>query len=182
MSSTVKLFFIALFLLVLDGGLIWKGRVAHQKIVSSPANLGESFRVVRVIDGDTFAIDYHGQEEKVRYIGVNTPETVDLRRPVQCFGKEASDEDKKLLENQEVYLEKDVSETDKYGRLLRYVYLKLADGSTLFVNDYLARSGFAQIDTVSPDVKYQARFLEAEKEARNKNLGLWSSCGNLKTR
>jgi len=125
-------------------------------------------KVARVIDGDTIEIE-GGQ--KVRLIGIDTPETVDPRVAVACFGKEASDETKNLLESKSVSLEKDISETDKYGRLLRYAFL-----DKLFVNDYLVRQGFAQVSTYPPDVKYQDQFLAAQKEARDNNRGLWSSC------
>lgn len=129
--------------------------------------------VMEAVDGDTIKID---SGETVRYIGIDTPETVDPRRPVGCFGKEASAENKRVVEGKTVYLVRDVSETDKYNRLLRYVYLKLEDGSFLFVNDYLVRQGFAKASTYPPDVKYAAQFSEAEKSAREKSLGLWQKC------
>lgn len=135
-----------------------------------------SVPVERVVDGDTIEVLIAGKTEKVRLIGVNTPETVDPRRPVQCFGKEASDETKKLLTGKLVILEKDISETDKFDRLLRYVYLPLENGQTLFVNDYLVREGFAQVDTFPPDVKFNNQFLEAQNEARQSNKGLWAKC------
>lgn len=127
------------------------------------------YLVTRVVDGDTIVID---TGQKVRYIGMNTPETVDPRRPVQCFGKEASAFNKQLVLNKKVRLEKDVSETDKYGRLLRFVYLE--DGT--FVNMELVKQGYASIMTVPPDVKYSDLFLSAQKQARDAKLGLWSAC------
>ncbi len=136
----------------------------------------DSFKVLKVVDGDTIEIDYYGQEISVRFIGVDTPETVDPRRPVGCFGKEASDENKRLLQGKVVELEKDISETDKYGRLLRYVYLRLDDNNLLFVNDYLIRQGFGQALSYPPDVKFNDRFLEAQKEAREESRGLWQKC------
>lgn len=125
-------------------------------------------KVIRVIDGDTIEIE-GGQ--KVRYIGINTPETVDPRRPVMCFGKEAAIKNKELVEGKEIRLEKDISETDKYARLLRYVYI-----GDLFVNDYLVRQGYAYASSYPPDVKYQQQFREAQKEAQENNRGLWSFC------
>lgn len=128
-------------------------------------------KVTRVVDGDTIEIE-GGQ--KVRYIGIDTPETVDPRKEVQCFGKEASAKNKQLVEGKEVSLEKDVSETDKYGRLLRYVYL-----GKIFVNDYLVREGYAHASSYPPDVKYQDQFLQAEREAREAKRGLWGNvCSN----
>lgn len=136
--------------------------------------LGEQTRetvlVVKVIDGDTIAIT---GGKKVRYIGINTPETVDPRRGVQCFGKEASQKNKELVEGKQVQLEKDVSETDKFGRLLRYIYV-----DNLFVNDYLVRNGYAYVSSYPPDVKYQEQFAKAQSWARENNQGLWASCYN----
>jgi micrococcal nuclease len=124
--------------------------------------------VIRVVDGDTIVIDGN---RKLRYIGMNTPETVDPRRPVQCFGKKASERNKELVEGQTVTLEKDISETDKYGRLLRYVYL---DG--VMINKQLVTEGYAVASAYPPDVKHQTELKQAETEARNNNLGLWSDC------
>jgi endonuclease YncB( thermonuclease family) len=134
-------------------------------------------QVVKVVDGDTIDVSLNGQTKPVRFLGMNTPETVDPRRGVQCFGHEASDETKSLLSGKIVYLAKDISETDKYDRLLRFIYLPQPDGSLLFVNDYLVREGFAQIDTFPPDVKYVERFAQAQEEARVNNRGLWAKCG-----
>lgn len=128
----------------------------------------DTYLVTRVIDGDTIEID---GGKKVRYLGIDTPETVDPRKPVQCFGIEASNANKKLVLGKRVKLEKDISETDKYGRLLRYVYV-----DDIFVNDYLVRNGYAYAVTFPPDVKYQQQFLEAQKEARENKRGLWSAC------
>ena len=140
----------------------------------TPAVAGEStdskdtFLVTKVIDGDTIELE-NGQ--KVRYIGIDTPETVDPRRKVECFGKEASDKNKELVLNKRVSLVKDVSETDKYGRLLRYVYV-----NDIFVNNTLVREGFANASTYPPDVKFAQQFKKAEEEARAQRKGLWGSC------
>lgn len=131
--------------------------------------------VKRVVDGDTIELT-NGQ--KVRYIGVNTPETHHPTKPVECYGKEAEAYNKQLVEGKQVRLEKDTSETDKYGRLLRYVYL-IPTASTeaeIFVNKRLVEEGYALVDTFPPDVKYQDVFLEAQRSAREQNKGLWSTC------
>lgn len=114
----------------------------------------------------------------MRYIGMNTPESVDPRRPVQCFGKEASEFNKDLVEGKKVWLEKDISETDKYGRLLRLVYLEnpVNNPNALMVNEELVAKGFAGVYTVPPDVKYKDRFLAAQKIAVENKFGLWKSC------
>ncbi len=129
------------------------------------------FRVTRVIDGDTIEIE-GGQ--RVRYIGIDTPETVSPQKPVQCFGVEASDANKKLVEGNMVRIQKDVSETDRYGRLLRYVYM-----DDIFINDYLVRFGFAHASTFPPDVTYASQFVAAQKEARENNRGLWRGCDSI---
>lgn len=135
----------------------------------------EAVLVTRVVDGDTIEIE-GGQ--KVRYIGIDTPETVDPRTSVQCFGKEAAVKNRELVEGKRVRLEKDVSETDKYGRLLRYVFVpSSSSGQAVFVNEVLVKQGYAFSSPYPPDVKYQDLFNKAEKEARGASRGLWQSCG-----
>lgn len=124
--------------------------------------------VVRVIDGDTIEL---AGGQRVRYIGIDTPETVDPRKPVQCFGVEASKRNKQLVEGRRVRLEKDVGEMDRYGRLVRYVYI-----GDVFINLELVKYGFAYSYTYPPDVKYQDQFTEAERVAREQKKGLWGSC------
>lgn len=134
---------------------------------------GERVLVTKVVDGDTIVIDGN---QTVRFIGIDTPETKDPRRPVGCFGKEASNKTKELLSGKEVILQKDISETDKYNRLLRYVYLPLENGQILFVNDYLIREGFGYALTYPPDVKYNEQLRQAERQARENKKGLWGKC------
>ncbi|MBI5127650.1 thermonuclease family protein [Candidatus Roizmanbacteria bacterium] len=131
-------------------------------------SISETFKVTRVIDGDTVEIE---DKRRIRYIGINSPELHDPRRPIQCFGQQAYEENKKLAEGKTIRLEKDVSETDKYKRLLRYVYV-----GDIFINDYLVRQGFAQKSTFPPDVKYADLFADAQKEAEENNRGLWATC------
>lgn len=152
---------------------IEEGEVAGEKILSE--NQAET-PVVKLIDGDTFEIN---SGIKVRLIGINTPETVDPRRPVQCYGTEAKNYVESLLENKVVRLEKDVSETDKFGRLLRYVYVKNADGSETFVNLKLVEEGYAESSSFPPDIKHQAEFVEAQNKAILENKGLWGQCGSI---
>lgn len=113
----------------------------------------------------------NGKRQKVRYIGIDTPESVDPRKPVQCFAKEATAKNKELVEGSRVGLEKDVSETDRYGRLLRYVYKE-----DLLVNQLLVTEGYAYAVSYPPDVKYQELFKQAEVKARTENKGLWGTC------
>lgn len=146
-------------------------QVIPTPLASPSAVLGstkELTQVKRVIDGDTIELT---DGKRVRYIGIDTPETVDPRKPVQCFGREAHDKNAELLSGKEVRLEKDISETDKYGRLLRYVYV-----NDVMVNDTLVREGFAHASSYPPDIKYQEQLTQAEAEARQQERGLWSSC------
>jgi micrococcal nuclease len=130
--------------------------------------------VVRVVDGDTLIVDLGGRDEKVRLIGIDTPETVDPRQPVECFGKQASDHLKKLLPpGTAVRLERDAEERDRYGRLLAYVH-RLSDQQ--FINLALVRDGFANQLTIAPNVTYTDEFRRAERAARAAGSGLWSAC------
>lgn len=129
-------------------------------------------KVTAVIDGDTIDVDLgEGNIKRVRYVGVDTPESVDSRQPIQCFSKEATAKNKELVENKIVGLEKDVSETDRYGRLLRYVYV-----GDLMINYVLVAEGYASAVSYPPDVKYQDKLRQAEHEARAANKGLWGAC------
>lgn len=132
-----------------------------------PKHGGVIATVVNVVDGDTIKID---SGEVVRYIGIDTPETVDPSRPVQCFGKEASTKNEELVQGKRVELEKDVSEKDKYGRLLRYIWI-----DDTLINEVLVREGYAQSSSYPPDVKYQDRFVEAQRLAEAESKGLWGS-------
>ena len=131
---------------------------------------GESVKVTRVVDGDTIKIE-GGQT--VRYIGIDTPETVHPQKTVECFGREASNKNKELVEGKFVQLERDVSEVDKYGRLLRYVYV-----DSVFANELLVKEGFAHASSYPPDVKYQDLLSSAQQEAQSQNKGLWAGCGD----
>ncbi|TSC53434.1 MAG: micrococcal nuclease [Parcubacteria group bacterium LiPW_39] len=126
------------------------------------------FKVTRVIDGDTIEIE---GGERVRYIGIDTPETVDPRQPVQCFGIEASKKNKDLVEGKMVRLEKDITDRDKYNRLLRYVWV-----GDLFVNLELVKQGFAYSYSYPPDIKYQDQLVKVQQEAREAKRGLWDAC------
>jgi micrococcal nuclease len=132
-----------------------------------PVSGGEWALVSRVVDGDTIELEGSG---KVRYIGINAPESVDPRRKVECFGKEASLYNKNLVEGKRVRLEKDISNRDKYGRLLRFVYLE--DGT--FVNEALVREGYAYASPYTPDISKKDFFREGESIARMHARGLWS--------
>lgn len=122
---------------------------------------GESARVARVVDGDTVELT---DGRKVRYLGINTPEGG------QPFYQEATDFNAWLVEGREVWLEYDVNPMDRYGRLLAYVWV----GET-FINLELVRQGYATVYTVPPNVRYDEQFLEAQREAREQERGLWAT-------
>lgn len=158
----------------------WSSPLSLSQLSISPSpspslsQISNPYLVSRVIDGDTIELE---NGDKVRYIGIDTPETLDPRKPVQCFGKNASDKNKELVEGKPVWLIKDISDKDKYGRLLRYVYLGDPDQeSSVFVNLELVKQGFAHSSTYPPDIKFQDLFAAAETEARENQRGLWSDC------
>ncbi|KXK11117.1 MAG: Thermonuclease precursor [Microgenomates bacterium OLB23] len=128
--------------------------------------------VTKVIDGDTIEIEFDGTKDTVRLLGIDTPETKDPRKPVQCFGKEASAKTSELLLGALVRLESDQSQSnrDAYKRLLRYVFKE--DG--LFINKYLVEEGYAYEYTYKSNPgKYQEDFIEAQNMARERKKGLW---------
>lgn len=128
--------------------------------------------VTNVVDGDTIKVQLaNGSEEQVRYIGMDTPE---IHGEVECYGQEAATYNECLVGGKTVWLELDVQERDRYGRLLAYVYLD-SDGKAM-VNAILLSQGYAQIMTVPPNVKYADRFLRLQQEAREAGRGLWGAC------
>lgn len=157
-------------LIVLVGGMLYQWvtqpQVSDEEKLASETKVEWSV-VKRVVDGDTIELE---SGEKVRYIGINAPESVKSDSPVECFGKEASAYNKQLVEGQRVRLERDVSDRDKYGRLLRFVYLE--DGT--LVNDQLVHEGFAYVSTFPPDIFRASQFKQAMIEAREAKRGLWA--------
>lgn len=145
-------------------------------------NSFEAARVVRVVDGDTIVIDRGRGQEKVRLVLVNTPETKHPTKGVEFFGKEASAFTTNALSGKTVYLQKDVSETDRYGRLLRYVWTDRpssnnpsnAEIRSKCFNAALLAGGYAQLSTFPPDLKYVDLFRQIQNVARQANMGLWA--------
>ena len=136
------------------------------------AEEGVPIKVIQAIDGDTITL-VNG--ERLRYIGIDTPEEFDQRKPVQCFAKEAAQKNRELAEGKMVKFYKDVSVKDQYGRWLGFVYL--ADGT--FVNLELVRQGFAFAYPYPPDISKSEEFREAEAFARIHELGLWGGLCNI---
>lgn len=140
-----------------------------------PASDGIRAFCQRVVDGDTIVL---AGGERLRYIGIDTPETVDPRRPVEAFGHEAARYNLQLVEGREVRIELDVQERDRYGRLLGYVYVTGDDGREVFVNAELVRQGYARVSTWPPNVRYAEYFHQLEREARQAGRGLWSEAAS----
>lgn len=140
-------------------------------------SVDDLYPVSKVVDGDTITIDMNGKKETLRLIGINTPESVDPRRPVQCFGEEAAVKAKSILEHQRVRIELDPSqgERDKYSRMLAYVFL--ADGTNF--NQTMIAEGYAYEYTYNKPYKYQSEFKAAQVRAKAAGLGLWAKgiCG-----
>jgi len=124
--------------------------------------------VTRVIDGDTIEVNISGTLYKVRYIGIDTPELDDKRAEYCALAQEATRCNRQLVEGKTIRLEKDVSETDKYGRLLRYVYVE-----NILVNAELVREGLAWAKSYPPDIKHQDYLMELEQQARQAGKGIW---------
>lgn len=141
----------------------------------------DTYFVAKVVDGDTIDVYMGSSTTRLRLIGMDTPEVVDPRKPVQCFGREASAEGHKLMENQWVRLQYDAvtGKKDIYGRTLAYVFLP--DRSTplgasgISYNEFMIRNGFArEYDYQNQKYEYRAQFQAAQKAAQSENLGFWS--------
>ena len=143
-----------------------------QAYPTMPPGVQGPFTVTKFVDGDTIHVDANGQRLKIRMIGLDTPETVDPRKPVQCFGREASAQAKTILGGQSVYLETDPSQdsVDRYGRTLAYVW---TESGRLFNLDMIA-DDYAFEYTYDLPYRYRADFKAAENDARTQERGLWS--------
>lgn len=165
-----NLFLLGICLIIIGFGFLQK-KTSYIKIINTPTPSpveiaqSETAKVIKVFDGDTIEIE---GGIKVRYIGVDSTEVYPSK---QCFSAEAKAENEKLVLGKEVTLIKDISETDKYGRLLRYVFV-----GDEFINDDLVKNGFAKVMTVPPDENYKDEFEASENYAKENNLGLWSKC------
>lgn len=152
--------------------------VSKQQATPTPKTKSNPYQtgtVTKVIDGDTVEVQIGEKVEKVRMLLIDTPETVHPNQPVQPYGKEASDFTQKLLLNKEVKLEKDQEDKDKYGRLLRYIYVE--DQS---VQELLLTEGLARVAVYPPNTKYEQKYRELQDQAKAKKIGIWSINGYVK--
>jgi len=139
---------------------------------AGPSGRTERARIVRVVDGDTVIIDRGLGNERLRYIGIDAPESVTPDTSVEFMGREAAAANAALVDGREVLLERDVSDRDRFDRLLRYVWLPEGDG-WLFVNLELVRQGYASAVSFPPDISRMDELRGAERVAREAGIGLW---------
>jgi micrococcal nuclease len=167
-GGVIALLLIAIVVLLADSGDSEPDRQGP-----SPSGGGSTSRaeVLRVIDGDTIEVELGDEVEDVRYIGVDTPETVKPGEPVQCFGPEASAFNKELVEGEEVKLRFDAERRDVYGRLLAYVYV-----GGRFVNGALVRGGYARTLEIEPNTSQAGLLGRLELAASHAGVGLWGRC------
>ena len=145
--------------------------LTHDRHDRSAPEFGTA-QVLRVVDGDTISVRVDGHTERVRYIGIDTPESVKRDTPVQCYAERAAAANAALVAGRQVRLVPDAEQRDKYGRLLAYVYRD--DGS--FVNAVLVRDGYARTLTIPPTVAHAGEFARLAQAARAAGRGLWGSC------
>ncbi len=140
-------------------------------------NRVEKVFVKRVVDGDTIEL---GDGRMIRYLNIDTPETVKPNSPVECFGSEAKKLNQSLVENKTVYIKGDKESKDRYDRYLRFVFLNESEVNSIdkSVNAYMIKYGFASTLFYSPNTTYKSQFEDYEKQAKANDLGLWKMCNN----
>lgn len=153
--------------------LALSGYFIVRAFVSPEIDEQKLYQVVAVKDGDTFDIMLGRRARTIRMLGIDTPETIDPRKPVQCYGKEASEESKRLLNGKNVRLQLNPhrEEEDRYGRYLAYAYL-----GDIFINQYLLEKGYAREYTFGKPYAYQGEFRKIESQAKKERRGLWGAC------
>ena len=137
---------------------------------ASPVYQGKMATVVRVVDGDTIVLE---SGERVRYIGVDAPESRHLRMPIEPFAVEAAEFNRKMVEGKQVYLITDEEPEDRYGRLLAYIFV-----GDVFVNARLVSEGYARERAYPPNVRFKPLFVSLQKEAIGARKGIWGMNGH----
>ena len=174
MKGAAALFAVLAVVVVLAAGVVGPGLGGLGEDAGTVSEAGVA-RVLRVVDGDTIRVRLaSGEEEPVRYIGIDTPESVAQDRPVECYGRRAGEFNRRLVAGERVRLVADRERRDRYGRLLAYTYRE-RDG--LFVNAELVRRGYATPLRVEPNVTHAREFRRLAATARASGAGLWSACG-----
>lgn len=174
MSSRAAILWILVFvvLALLSGRIDFSSDEQPARETSS--RLGSTGQVVRVIDGDTVRVRIGDATRTVRYIGVDTPETVKPAEPLQCFGKQASAFNSRLVAGRRVRLRYGPERLDRYGRLLAYVYV--AGSGHHSVNARIVAEGYGRVLAIAPNTAHLRPYLRLERRARSRGLGLWASC------
>jgi micrococcal nuclease len=174
MSRRAASLWVLLFLLLaLVGGGTGLLRSDDSRRSGGPVALASSGRVVHIVDGDTVDVRIGDAARRVRYIGVDTPESVKPDTPVQCFAKQASAFNSRLVAGRRVRLQYGPDRHDRYGRLLAYVYLP---GHSRSVNAELVAEGYGRVLAIAPNTAHLRPYLRLERLARERHLGLWGSC------
>lgn len=179
MHRLILAIFLALTLTSCDQNL--KQNEIQMESAKEEKQIYQKAKVKYAVDGDTIWVDIDGKDEKVRFVGVNTPEVAKDGKPAEFMAEEAKDFTNKTLKNKEIYLEKDISDRDKYDRLLRYIWLEepvgnpsLSDIEKKTLNGILVKEGYAYANYYKPDIKYQEYLKELERSAQDNKLGIWS--------
>jgi micrococcal nuclease len=172
-TRTAALWVLGFFALALAGGglAVFGGDDSGR---NEPLKAAATGLVVRVVDGDTVKVRIGDRVRTVRYIGVDTPESVKPGTPVQCYAKPASHFNERLVEGRRVRLRYGPEHYDRYGRVLAYVYL--ASDRHAFVNAELVRRGYVRTLAIAPNTQFAGRFARLERRAQREGLGLWSAC------
>jgi len=175
-SSRAAVFWVGVFLVLAFAGGGGLDLLGSDDGGSGRADL--SGRVTRIVDGDTVKVRLQNGRgtRTVRYIGVDTPESVKPGEPVQCYAKQASSFNERLVQGRRVRLEIGRERTDRYGRLLAYVYVYVRGGGNPFVNAELLRRGYARTLAIPPNTDRAGHFAVLERRAKQKHRGLWSAC------
>jgi micrococcal nuclease len=169
-AGAVALLAVLVYLLISGGNESERGGGPQAGSGVGPRG-SEQGRVIRVVDGDTIEVSIGGRVDDVRYIGIDTPETVKPGEPVQCYGPQASGRNHELVEGRDVRLEFDRELRDVYGRLLAYVYV-----GDRFINEELVRGGYARTLEIEPNTSRAGPLAAAEEAAGEAGRGLWSVC------
>jgi len=183
-SSLVLIIILSLTLLILPdvGNSIAKSlglSSEFQTVRSSSSGIVEQVKVKRVIDGDTIELS---DGRRIRYLNIDTPETVKAGTPVMCWGPEAKEFNKKSIENQDAWLLPDKENTDRFNRELRIIFLNPDDANSRdaskSLNAELIKRGMAQEKSYSPNTTYRKNFQQLELQAKNNKVGAWGNCQN----
>jgi len=164
-------------IVVAVAALFGEGLRARPDPTDAPSGQLTEARVIRVVDGDTVVVAIGGREERLRYVGVDAPELADPESgtPAECGGLEATEANRAIVLGRTLALESDVSDRDRFGRLLRHPWITVGGEPTL-VTEILVRDGAVEARSYPPDTRHDARLEVAERLARRQDAGIWGGC------